>query len=189
MKICLVETCNRKSYCRNACKLHYERYRKTGDYLGIVQKKRRKNLDLCSIDNCDKPAITRELCRGHYRRLLRYKDPLYVPLSRAVIPSEEKIKIRRERVNEYNTARRIKALAHYSKATVPQCCCCGEREVKFLSIDHVNGGGNIHRRESGITNLAHWLVSQGFPLGYQTLCHNCNMAKGFYGSCPHETVL
>ena len=25
-----------------------------------------------------------------------------------------------------------------------------------------------------------------YPPGYQVLCHNCNLAKGFYGSCPHQ---
>jgi hypothetical protein len=22
--------------------------------------------------------------------------------------------------------------------------------------------------------------------GYRVLCHNCNLARGFYGYCPHE---
>jgi hypothetical protein len=27
----------------------------------------------------------------------------------------------------------------------------------------------------------------GYPKDrYQLLCHNCNMAKGFYGLCPHQ---
>lgn len=26
----------------------------------------------------------------------------------------------------------------------------------------------------------------GFPPTYRLLCHNCNMARGLYGTCPHE---
>lgn len=81
-------------------------------------------------------------------------------------------------------------LKHYSKKDLPECTCCGEKELKFLSIDHVNGGGNAHRKtiangKGG--NLAYWLLRNELPEGYQTLCHNCNMAKGFYGACPHKT--
>lgn len=34
-----------------------------------------------------------------------------------------------------------------------------------------------------------WLKTNGYPDGFQTLCHNCNMAKGFYGICPHKEKL
>ena len=30
------------------------------------------------------------------------------------------------------------------------------------------------------------LRARGFPLGYRVLCHNCNLARGFYGYCPHS---
>jgi Recombination endonuclease VII len=45
-----------------------------------------------------------------------------------------------------------------------KCACCGESEIKFLAVDHVNGKAQPER---------------------QVLCHNCNLAKGFYGQCPH----
>lgn len=64
------------------------------------------------------------------------------------------------------------------------CACCGEREYAFLCIDHINGGGNQHRA-SIQGDLYSWLCTNGFPPGFQTLCHNCNMAKGLYGACPH----
>ena len=38
----------------------------------------------------------------------------------------------------------------------------------------------------GSVRLFSILKRKGFPEGYQTLCHNCNLAKGFYGQCPHE---
>ena len=29
-------------------------------------------------------------------------------------------------------------------------------------------------------------IKNNFPKGFQILCHNCNIAKGHYGKCPHE---
>jgi len=69
------------------------------------------------------------------------------------------------------------------------CVCCGETEVKFLGIDHIEGGGTTHRKElGGVGKLYAWLLKQGCPDGYRLLCHNCNLARGFYGACPHESV-
>jgi len=67
------------------------------------------------------------------------------------------------------------------------CACCGESEWEFLAIDHINGGGNQHRRVLGLVGpfFFKYLRDQGFPVGYQVLCHNCNQAKGAYGTCPH----
>ncbi|OLS16011.1 MAG: hypothetical protein RBG13Loki_0389 [Promethearchaeota archaeon CR_4] len=85
---------------------------------------------------------------------------------------------------------RLTVLRHYS-GFIPKCACCGENEIKFLAIDHINGGGTRHRKtmvngKGG--NMAAWLLKNGLPEGYQILCHNCNMAKGFWGSCPHKTL-
>ena len=83
---------------------------------------------------------------------------------------------------------RILCLEHYG-GIPPACACCKEKEIKFLSIDHITGGGNLHRRNITKTgkggNMSYWLKRNNFPEGFQVLCHNCNMAKGFYGFCPH----
>lgn len=67
-----------------------------------------------------------------------------------------------------------------------ECRCCGETEEKFLSIDHIGGGGNQHRRQIGSSHIYSWLRKNNYPNNFQTLCHNCNMAKGFYKICPHN---
>lgn len=80
----------------------------------------------------------------------------------------------------YNQKKRAIVLTAYGG----ECRCCGEREIKFLSIDHINGGGTKHRKEiKGATYS--WLIKNKFPSGFQLLCHNCNMAKALYGKCPH----
>lgn len=73
-----------------------------------------------------------------------------------------------------------------------QCACCGEAELKFLTLDHINNDGNKHRKEiSGKTRdsrmVYYWLKRNGFPPGYQILCYNCNCGKSRNkGICPHK---
>lgn len=69
----------------------------------------------------------------------------------------------------------------------PHCKCCGENNVKFLAIDHINGRGKDQRRMA--TGLFYnWIIKNNFPDFLQLLCHNCNMAKGLYGKCPHKDI-
>jgi hypothetical protein len=65
------------------------------------------------------------------------------------------------------------------------CQCCGETELQFLAIDHIYGGGTLHRKTIGKQMIFSWLRKNGYPEGFQVLCHSCNLAKGFYGECPH----
>lgn len=76
-----------------------------------------------------------------------------------------------------------------------RCACCGEDAPEFLAIDHVNGDGAAHRREisggkgrrGAGTPTYRWLKKSGYPEGFRVLCHNCNIAIGFYGACPHAS--
>ena len=89
------------------------------------------------------------------------------------------------RIKEWRWKQREIALAHYGG----QCSCCGETTPVFLAFDHIDGGGNAHRKAEKITggnSLAIWIVRNGFPTNFQILCHNCNFAKHHLGQCPHE---
>ena len=82
---------------------------------------------------------------------------------------------------------KVKTLKHYGGEN-PKCACCGEKEIKFLTIDHINNNGAKHRKElkkSGY-NFYYWLKRNKYPSEYQVLCFNCNIAKGLYGKCPHN---
>lgn len=71
------------------------------------------------------------------------------------------------------------------------CSCCGETEKLFMTIDHINGGGNTHRKSlgnAGGKDFYTWLRKNGYPEGYQVLCYNCNISKGHYGICPHQEL-
>lgn len=84
---------------------------------------------------------------------------------------------------------KLEAFRQYSVTPYPSCTCCGETIVHFLGIDHLNGGGRAHRKEVGSGfGFYRWLRRNGFPEGFQTLCHNCNQAKWAYKVCPHESL-
>ncbi len=91
---------------------------------------------------------------------------------------------------KYRRKTKLDIISHYGG----KCFCCGETRWEFLSIDHVKGNGNKHRREElGSFNKAgfvmyRWLIKNKYPDGFQILCMNCNTAKGFYGYCPHLKV-
>jgi len=73
----------------------------------------------------------------------------------------------------------------------PRCACCSEAGLQFLSLDHIRNGGKAHRRHIGDAGHSVYreLARLGFPSGYQVLCFNCNMARGFYGICPHRGTI
>lgn len=94
-----------------------------------------------------------------------------------------------ERARNYERKQRAQwrrnALAAYGN----KCACCGEEQYEFLVIDHVNNDGAEHRAKNnlnGSSAIYKWLRKNDYPEGFQVLCHNCNMAKGFYGQCPHS---
>ena len=78
------------------------------------------------------------------------------------------------------------------------CACCGETELVFLTIDHIEDNGAEHRRELGAKRTDggrwgsagaptyRWLRDNEFPEGFQVLCANCNCGRYWNGGlCPH----
>lgn len=86
----------------------------------------------------------------------------------------------------HNKRNREKVFDHYGR----RCNCCGETGIQFLTIDHVNNDGSLYRKETGLgSSFYRWLIKNDFPEGFQTLCMNCNFAKGKTnegGICPHQ---
>jgi hypothetical protein len=85
---------------------------------------------------------------------------------------------------------KIEVFTHYSNGT-PKCACCGETEIRFLTIDHINGGGNKQRKQLGLSGsgIYKWLIRNGFPEGYQVLCYSCNLGRAHNkGVCPHKDL-
>lgn len=88
-----------------------------------------------------------------------------------------------------NVRVRLQCFTHYCGGAI-RCVCpgCKETNPDFLTIDHMDGGGNQHRKalkKNGV-NFYKWLKSQGWPPGYQVLCQNCNSGRARNGGiCPH----
>jgi hypothetical protein len=80
---------------------------------------------------------------------------------------------------------KAKLISYYSQGK-NECACCGEKHIEFLSINHLNGGGNKHIHNIGAGNFYRWLKNNNFPNGYNVLCMNCNFALGHAGYCPHD---
>lgn len=119
------------------------------------------------------------------RRLARYwKDPEARKKASQVWRDQNRTRVRAGVVS-YRQRLRLEAINYYSKGK--NCCsCCGEDEIKFLTMDHSDGGGKEHRRKLGKTPIVVWLKKNDFPSGFEILCFNCNCAKGAYGICPHK---
>lgn len=103
--------------------------------------------------------------------------------------NKEKISARRKERREENRAWAVewrqKLRDRCLDAYGGKCECCGEDRREFLAFDHIDGGGNQHRKKLGGYFLR-WLVNHDFPKTIRILCHNCNSALAFYGYCPHQ---
>jgi len=86
----------------------------------------------------------------------------------------------------YRLAQRLQVMEAYGKI----CQCCGEANLAFLTIDHINNDGAKHRRtlRAGGGSLCSWLIKHSFPSGYQVLCYNCNCGRSRTPDrrCPHK---
>lgn len=105
-------------------------------------------------------------CKTKYNREWRSKNP-------------EK---HREARRRWYQAKRAAVIEHYGG----RCVCCGESEPAFLALDHINGDGNKDRNEHG-TRSWYLVARRGYPVTFQLLCHNCNMAKSWLKVCPHQS--
>ena len=86
---------------------------------------------------------------------------------------------------------RLDTLRHYS----PNLTCqkCGFDDSRALTIDHIDGGGDAHRRDlaksvsrmPGCWYLYRWLRDNGYPPGYRALCMNCQFITHYH---PQEEL-
>lgn len=92
----------------------------------------------------------------------------------------------KEMVNAANKERRRAVIDRFFEMYGNICNCCQEDTREFLALDHILGGGNIHRKERTSDGVYRDAIKEHQPNLYQTLCHNCNHAKHVYGVCPHQ---
>jgi len=71
-----------------------------------------------------------------------------------------------------------------------KCFCCGEENIQFLTIDHINNDGCKQNKNERI-GLYRWIIKNNFPKNiFQVACYNCNCARDKNnGICPHQQKL
>ncbi len=111
---------------------------------------------------------TQRYYQEHKEQIIAYKKR-YWQLNKERLSVKNK-----ERVTRNRATLKGEVLTHYGNG---KCACvkCGFRNIKALSIDHLEGKGNKHRMR--ISNFYSWLKRGGYPKGYQTLCMNCQFIK------------
>lgn len=113
------------------------------------------------------------LCVNAWRVSVYHSDETYRASVKATC-KKSNAKIRQEMIDAYGG----------------KCACCGETEPKFMTVDHIGGGGQKHRNEigEGGSTIAKFLKRNNYPTDkFRLLCFNCNCAIGFFGACPHTT--
>ena len=126
----------------------------------------RSRCKVCRLNHSQSPESKEQQSRNHKRR---YAQPSFAARNR-------------ERQRARLRTLRLEVVSAYGG----RCACCGETTAELLAVDHINGGGRQHRKSIG-NNFYSWLKRHNFPKdNFALLCHNCNTAKGLYGSCPHD---
>ena len=122
--------------------------------------------------------------------MLTYHQKYYLKNRKRILASNRKWRTEnREKFNRSTRLCQRKCRLEVLRKYGGRCTCCGESKMEFLAIDHIYGRGKKHRSRLGRsgTRFYFYLKKLGYPRkSYQILCHNCNLAKGFYGKCPHQ---
>ncbi len=129
-----------------------------------------------------------------------YKTPIkYGYVTECAIKSRQKYeKMRNENPEQYNLImenqrkrnlqNKILVMEKYGN----KCSCCGEHNLGFLTIEHINGSGRKHRKEIGCSSSGsfyRWLLKHDCPKdNFTILCYNCNCGKGVGDICPHHKI-
>lgn len=136
-------------------------------------------------------AYTCKVCKSK-RQMILFKKRMEDPIEKQKILDrqnkayhENKDRYRKYAKKSYEKSRN--AVLHAYGGENPECICCGEKDKRFLCVDHIDGRGNEHRRSIKMFNFTLWLKNKNFPSGFQLLCFNCNMGKSLHNNiCPHK---
>jgi len=114
--------------------------------------------------------------KTRYKNDLKYREQVKNWVKKDKLKNFDKL--RKQRLEIRNLV-----FTHYGKI----CACCGYNLIEFLTIDHINNDGHLHRKTFGSFNYR-WIINNNYPDDLQTLCWNCNMGKAKNkGICPHKS--
>lgn len=98
-------------------------------------------------------------------------------------PEEERRRLNAKR-RGWNNSLKAEVINHYGG----KCECCNENNIAFLTIEHSNNNGAVHRKALKNRSVYVDLRKRNFPSdeGIKVLCWNCNCATYYLGTCPHR---
>lgn len=93
--------------------------------------------------------------------------------------------------SEQNRKSRLKLKIEVVEKMGGKCTCCGETEIEFLTVDHINNDGVTDRKNKiipkGGASSFRYIKQNNYPPGFQILCFNCNYSKHLgNGICVHQ---
>jgi hypothetical protein len=92
------------------------------------------------------------------------------------------------KVKKYDENLKREAMNNYGGV----CACCREKELYFLTIDHINNDGRADRDKKLVgIKMYGWMRKNNYPDKdrFRVLCYNCNYMLGSYGICEHNSDL
>lgn len=95
---------------------------------------------------------------------------------------------RRVEANEYQKKHNRKAREKFLELYGGQCECCNEKQYEFLALDHIQNDAKANGKRRSSTIQYKEAVRTMDKTRFRILCHNCNLARAFYGICPHQTL-
>jgi len=105
------------------------------------------------------------------------------------------VKTKKEYSGKSRRERKYRVLDFYSEGKL-RCEICGYEDMRALTLDHVNGGGNKQRKllssvstcvaASG-TAIYAWIEHNNYPEGFRILCMNCQFVQR-YEKLGYSTV-
>jgi len=166
---------NKGSWCKECAKAKSAKYRES--HSEEAQEYSRLYYELHS----EEAREYRRRYRKDYPEKIREENRRY----KRTHPNKGKESSRR-----YQRALKIEILSYYSDGNL-KCVICAEKRLACLSIDHIRGGGEAHRKEikgTGGGFFYKWLKKNGYPNGYQVLCMNCQWIKREKNNECHRSI-
>lgn len=158
----------------------------------------------CKVCLMDKPEAYRKVCTecGISRKVADFsrqtKTSYRFPVCKRC-DTKHTIEKNRQRPQVVSRRRKLHTAKTKSEAYLAyggaHCACCGETELTFLTLDHIENDGAEWRRATfggnggrgcGI-NTYMWCKRNKYPPIFQVLCWNCQQGKRYNGgTCPHQ---
>lgn len=182
----------RKYQAISEVKAKVQARRKTPHYKAVAKKRRAKP------ENLAKERAQQVTPESKTKRRKRQQTPKYIvkAKTRRTKPENKASEKKRNTSPKYR-ARAKKLYSRSVKGTKiiiargkRECACCGNKNFKWLQIDHIIPQRRISTGGDDNTQLVRQIMKgKRSPSEFQLLCANCNFAKKDLKACPIDHSL